>query len=309
MTATDPATRPPGTSCSPTSTKHCAPRSARSWTGDRAARGRVEEHTFPDSIVRRMASSLPRPVRAGEYGARAATTSATWCCRGDRPGRQRRFLMGLSVHTDMSCRRSWSSHRAQKRRWVTPGWPASRSTRWASPSGRRVRRGRIRTGVRQDGGWLINDPNVHHQRPPRSMILLVTKTDPGAGHHGSPCSWCRWTRPGGSRAEAAQDGMHASDTASVLHRLWWTTRVLAPARLRAIMWSCRPSADRASGCLAYAHTRRQDAPYARDAYLRRRATPASAQVRRHATQLRAARALIYQTARAYAAASTRAEIS
>ncbi|WP_028924950.1 acyl-CoA dehydrogenase family protein [Pseudonocardia acaciae] len=276
-----------------------------------------EEHTFPDSIVRRMGElgflglSVPEEYggQGGDYFCNLVL--AEELARGGSGG----FLMGLSVHTDMVMPPILQfGTEEQKRRWVRPGVAGETiySLGITEPdAGSDVAAIKTRA-VRRDGGWLINGSKTFITNGHRSdMILLVTKTDPAAGHHGFTLFLVPMDAPGVTRARRLRKlGMHASDTALLSFDDVWVddSAVLGTVNegFEHIMWELQ--AERligAAGCLAYGQ-------YAFDKtldYARTRQTfgrpLGQHQAIRHkfadmATRLEAARALIYQTARGYA---------
>ncbi len=166
--------------------------------------------------------------------------------------------------------------------------------------------------VRDGDGWVINGSKTFITNGHRAaMVMLLTRTDPSAGHDGFTVFLVPMDTPGVIRERRLRKmGMHASDTALLAFQ---DVRVPASAVLgevgkgfHEIMWELQ--AERligAAGCLAYAQ-------YAFDrtlAYARERAAfgrpIGTFQAIRHkfatmATRIEAARQLIYGTAWSYA---------
>ncbi len=277
-----------------------------------------EEQTFPDSIVRRMGElgflglSMPEEYggQGGDYFANLVL--AEEIARGGSGG----FLMGLSVHTDMVMPPLLEfGTEDQKREWLTPGIAGEKifALGITEPdAGSDV--AAIRTRAVRDGdGWVINGAKTYITNGERAdMIALVTKTDPDAGYDGFTIFLVPMDTPGVVREQKLEKmGMHASDTALLAFQ---DVRVPDSAILGQegkgfyhIMWELQ--AERligAAGCLAYgrfAFDRTLEYAYERKTF----GKPLAAhQAIRHkfaemATELEAARQLIYATAAAYAA--------
>jgi len=318
MTATDPATRPAGHVVF--TEEHEALRASIRAFVDREIVPHVaewEEHTFPDSIVRRMGElgflglSVPEEYggQGGDYFCNLVL--AEEIARGGSGG----FLMGLSVHTDMVIPPVLEfGTEAQKRRWVPPGVAGEQvySLGITEPDAGSDVAGIRTRAVRQDGGWLINGSKTFITNGHRnSMILLVTKTDPDAGHHGFTLFLVPMDTPGVGREQKLRKmGMHASDTALLSFADVWVddSAVLGTVGkgFEHIMWELQ--AERligAAGCLAYAqYAFDKTLRYARERHTFGRPLGQHQAIRHKfadmATQLAAARALIYQTARSYA---------
>ncbi|HEY0572738.1 MAG TPA: acyl-CoA dehydrogenase family protein [Pseudonocardia sp.] len=280
--------------------------------------GEWEEKTFPDSIVRRMGElgflglSVPEQYggQGGDYFCNLVL--AEEIAKGGSGG----FLMGLSVHTDMVIPPILEfGTEEQKRRWVPPGVAGEQiySLGITEPDAGSDVAGIRTRAVRQDGGWLINGSKTFITNGHRnSMILLVTKTDPGAGHHGFTLFLVPMDSPGVVRAKKLRKmGMHASDTALLSFTDVWVddSAVLGTVGkgFEQIMWELQ--AERligAAGCLAYGqYAFDKTCGYASERHTFGRPLGQHQAIRHKfadmATKLAAARALIYQTARAYAA--------
>jgi alkylation response protein AidB-like acyl-CoA dehydrogenase len=225
------------------------------------------------------------------------------------------LLMGLSVHTDMVIPPLLQfGTEDQKRRWVTAGVRGEQmySLGITEPDAGSDVAG-IRTRAVLDGDeWVINGSKTYITNGHRAgMIMLVTKTDPDAGHHGFTVFLVPMDAPGVIREKRlSKMGMHASDTALLAFS---DVRVPHSAVLGEvgkgffhIMWELQ--AERligAAGCVAYAR-------YAFDKTVQFAAERVAFgrpigqhQAIRHkiaamATQLEAAQQLIYGTAWSYA---------
>jgi citronellyl-CoA dehydrogenase len=276
-----------------------------------------EETTFPDSIVGRMGElgflGLSVPEEYGGQGGDYFTNLIL----AEEMGRSGcgGLLMGLSVHTDMVIPPLLQfGNEAQKRRWVTPGVRGEKMycLGITEPDAGSDVAG-IRTRAVRDGDeWVINGSKTYITNGHRAaMIMLVTKTDPAAGHHGFTIFLVPMDSPGVIREKRlSKMGMHASDTALLAFS---DVRVPDSAVLGEvgkgflhIMWELQ--AERligAAGCIAYAR-------YAFDktvAFAAERSAfgrpIGQHQAIRHkiaamATKLEAAQQLVYGTAWAYA---------
>lgn len=276
-----------------------------------------EQTTFPDAIVRRMGAlgllGLSVPTEYGGQGGDYFTNLVL----AEEMGRSGcgGLLMGLSVHTDMVLPPLLHfGTEDQKRTWVTPGVRGEQMycLGITEPDAGSDVAG-IRTRAVRDGNeWVINGSKTYITNGHRAgMIMLVTKTDPDAGHHGFTVFLVPMDTPGVIREQRlSKMGMHASDTALLAFS---DVRVPDSAVLGEvnkgffhIMWELQ--AERligAAGCIAYAR-------YAFDRTLRFAAERVAFgkpigqhQAIRHkiatmATRLEAATQLIYGTAVAYA---------
>lgn len=172
----------------------------------------------------------------------------------------------------------------------------------------------IKTRAVRDGDqWVINGSKTYITNGHRNaMIMLVTKTDPAAGHHGFTIFLVPMDTPGVVRERAlAKVGMHASDTALLSFSDVWVPDDAVLGQVgqgfAEIMWELQ--AERligAAGCLAYAqYAFDKTVQFARDRETFGRPLGQHQAVRHKfadmATRLEAARALVYQTARDYAA--------
>ena len=281
-----------------------------------------ESTTFTDAAVRRMGElgflGLSMPEEYGGQGGDYFTNIvlAEEIARAGSGG----FLMGLSVHTDMVMPPILEfGTEEQKQRWLVPGIAGEQiyCLGITEPdAGSDV--AAIRTRAVKDeatGDWVINGSKTFITNGHRaSMIMLVVKTDPAAGYDGFTIFLVPMDTPGVVREQKLEKmGMHASDTALLAFQ---DVRIGDEAVLghagngfRQIMWELQAErAIAAAGCLAYA----QLAFDLTLDYARQRKTfgqpLGSHQAIRHkfaqmATELEAARRLIYATAVDYAAGS------
>jgi len=279
-----------------------------------------EESTFPDAIVKRMGElgflglSLPEEYggQGGDYFCNLVLAEEV--ARAGSGG----FLMGLSVHTDMVMPPLLEfGSEEQKQHYLARGIAGDSifALGITEPdAGSDV--AAIKTRAVYDAAsdeYVINGSKTYITNGHRAdMIVLVTKTDPDAGYGGFTLFLVPMDAPGVIREQKLMKmGMHASDTALLAFQ---DVRVPASAVLgevgkgfQQIMWELQ--AERciaAAGCLAYAQ-------YAFDITLdfaKERRTFGQAlgthQAIRHkfaqmATELEAARRLIYATAADYAA--------
>jgi acyl-CoA dehydrogenase/citronellyl-CoA dehydrogenase len=281
---------------------------------------RWEETTFPDEIVRRMGElgflGLSMPEEYGGQGGDYFTNIvlAEEIARSGSGG----FLMGLSVHTDMTMPPILEfGTEEQKQRWVVPGIAGEKiyALGITEPdAGSDV--AAIKTRAVRDeatGEWVINGSKTYITNGHRAdMILLVAKTDPKAGYGGFTIFLVPMDTSGVICEQKLEKmGMHASDTALLAFQ---DVRVSDDAILgevgrgfQEIMWELQAErAIAAAGCLAYAQ-------YAFDKtleYAMQRHTfgqpLAKHQAIRHkfarmAMEIEATRRLIYATAAEYAA--------
>lgn len=276
-----------------------------------------ERTTWPAELARKMGAagflglSLPE-----EYGGQGGDyfTNVVLAEEIGRGG-SGSVLLGLSAHTDMVVPTVVKfGTEEQKQRWLPPAitGEAIYSLGLTEPDAGSDLAG-IRTRAVRDGDeWVINGAKTFITNGHRAaMILLLTVTDPDAGHDGFTVFLVPMDTPGVIREQHLDKmGMHGSDTALLAFS---DVRVPDSARLgdvgrgfRQVMWELQ--AERlilAPGCLAYAR-------YAFDKTVRyageRRTFGkrlGSHQVIRHklaamATKLEAAQQLTYATAWRYA---------
>jgi alkylation response protein AidB-like acyl-CoA dehydrogenase len=272
-----------------------------------------EQHTFPDWVFTRMGElgflGLDKPEQYGGQGGDyySSLVLAEEMVHSHSGG----LAMGVAVHTEMAMPPILAfGTEEQKQQWAAP---AIRGTKilclgiTEPDAGSDV--AAIKTRAVKDGDeYVINGSKTYITNGHRAhVIVLVTKTDPGAGHDGFTLFLVPMDAAGVIRAKRLQKlGMHASDTALLAFQ---DVRVPASAVLGQIdkgfyhiMWELQ--GERlvgAAGCVAAAQ----------DAFDRtlefagqRRAFGRSIghfQVTRHkfaemATKIEAARELVYTTA-------------
>jgi alkylation response protein AidB-like acyl-CoA dehydrogenase len=272
-----------------------------------------ERTTFPDSVFRRMGElgllGLSYPEEYGGQGGDyyASLVLAEEMVHSDSGG----LAMGVAVHTDMATPPiHLFGTEEQKQRYLVPAIRGERISclgitepdAGSDVSGIRTR------AVRDGDEWVIDGSKTYITNGHRAdFIVLVTKTDPGAGHDGISLFLVDMDLPGVVREKKLEKlGMHASDTALLAFQ---DVRVPAGALLGQegkgfyhIMWELQ--GERligAAGCVAGA----QKAFDKTLAYaMERQAFGRSIgrfQVTRHkfaemATKIEAARQLVYTTA-------------
>jgi alkylation response protein AidB-like acyl-CoA dehydrogenase len=275
-----------------------------------------EETLWPVSLLGRMADAgilgLSVPEAYGGQGGDYFTNLvlAEEIARGGSGG----LLMALSVHTDMVIPPLLEfGTEEQKHRWVTPAVRGEKllCLGITEPDAGSDVAG-IRTRARRDGEeWVINGSKTYITNGMRAdMIMLVTKTDPGAGYDGFTIFLVPMETPGVIRDKRLSKlGMHASDTAVLTFN---DVRVPDSARLGEegrgfyqIMWELQ--AERligAAGCLAYGQYAFDKAlAYAKDRLAFGQPVSSFQSIRHKfaamATQIEATRQLIYTTALRY----------
>jgi alkylation response protein AidB-like acyl-CoA dehydrogenase len=275
-----------------------------------------EETLWPVSLLGRMADAgilgLSVPEAYGGQGGDYFTNLvlAEEIARGGSGG----LLMALSVHTDMVIPPLLEfGTEEQKHRWVTPAVRGEKllCLGITEPDAGSDVAG-IRTRARRDGEeWVINGSKTYITNGMRAdMIMLVTKTDPGAGYDGFTIFLVPMETPGVIRDKRLSKlGMHASDTAVLTFN---DVRVPDSARLGEegrgfyqIMWELQ--AERligAAGCLAYGQYAFDRAlAYAKDRLAFGQPVSSFQSIRHKfaamATQIEATRQLIYTTALRY----------
>jgi alkylation response protein AidB-like acyl-CoA dehydrogenase len=179
-----------------------------------------EETTFPDSVFHRMGElgflGLSYPE---EYGGQGGDYYASIVLAEEIVhARCGGLAMGVAVHTDMA---TPPIHvlgtEEQKQRYLVP---AIRGEKIAclgitEPDAGSDVSGIKTRAVREDGEWVINGSKTYITNGHRAdFIVLVTKTDPDAGHDGFTLFIVDMDLPGVVREQKLRKmGMHASDTA------------------------------------------------------------------------------------------------
>ena len=272
-----------------------------------------ERTTFPDSVFPRMGGlgllGLSYPEEYGGQGGDyfCNLVLAEEMTHSDSGG----LAMGVAVHTDMATPPiHLLGTEEQKQRYLVPAIAGEKISclgitepdAGSDVSGIRTR------AVRDGDEWVINGSKTYITNGHRAdFIVLVTKTDPSAGHDGISLFLVDMDLPGVVREKKLEKlGMHASDTALLAFQ---DVRVPAEALLGQegkgfyhIMWELQ--GERligAAGCVAGA----QKAFDRTLAYALERQAFGRAighfQVIRHkfadmATKIEAARQLVYTTA-------------
>jgi alkylation response protein AidB-like acyl-CoA dehydrogenase len=277
-----------------------------------------EDHTFPDSVFRRMGElgflGLDKPEQyggqGGDYVSSLVLAEELWY------GANAGLAMGVAVQTDMAMPPILAfGTEEQKEQWAAPAIRGDKilclgitePDAGSDVSGIKTR------AVRNGGDWVINGSKTYITNGHRAdVIVLVTKTDPEAGHDGITLFLVPMDAPGVFREQRLQKlGHHASDTALLAFE---EVRVPDSAVLgevgkgfRHIMWQLQ--GERLIGCagnLALAQ-RALDLTLGYVAERNAFGKPiGSFQAVRHriadmATHLEGARALTYATAQRFAA--------
>ncbi|MEA2297935.1 MAG: citronellyl-CoA dehydrogenase [Solirubrobacteraceae bacterium] len=179
-----------------------------------------EETTFPDWVLRRMGElgllglSMPEEYggQGGDYPCNLVLAEEMAGC--DSAG----TAMGVAVHTDMAMppiERFGTDE--QKREWLAPAIRGEKILCLGiteSDAGSDV--AAIKTRAVRDGDeYVINGSKTYITNGHRAdLIVLLTKTDPGAGHDGLTLFLVPLDAAGVTRERKLEKlGMHASDTA------------------------------------------------------------------------------------------------
>jgi citronellyl-CoA dehydrogenase len=276
-----------------------------------------ENTTFPDSVFRQLGScgflGLDKPEEYGGQGGDYFTAIVLQeeLSRGANAG----LAMGIAVHTDMAMPPIVAfGTEDQKQEWLVPAIQGEKilCLGITEPDAGSDVAGIKTRAVRDGDDWVINGSKTYITNGHRAdVIVLVTKTDPDAGHDGFTLFLIPMDAPGVIReARLEKLGMHASDTALLAFQ---DVRVPDSARLGEegkgfynIMWELQ--GERLIGCaggIAAADAAlEQTIAYVkeRSAFGRR---VSQFQAVRHriadmATKLEAARELTYATARRFA---------
>ena len=181
-----------------------------------------EQTTFPDAIVRRMGAlgflGLDKPV---EYGGQGGDYYSALVLAEELPrGRSGGLTMGIAVQTDMALPPILKfGTEQQKRQWAAPAIAGEKilCLGITEPDAGSDVAG-IRTAATRDeatGDYVINGSKTYITNGHRAdAIVLVTKTDPNAGHDGITLFLVPMDLPGVTREKRLEKlGMHASDTA------------------------------------------------------------------------------------------------
>ena len=223
-----------------------------------------EETTFPDWVLRRMGElgflglSMPEAYggQGGDYYCNLVL--AEEMAGADSAG----TAMGVAVHTDMAMPPlERFGTEAQKQDWLVPAIRGEKILCLGitePDAGSDV--AAIKTRAVADGGdYLINGSETYITTGHRAdVIILVTKTDPAAGHGGLTLLLVPLDAPGVTREKRlVKLGMHASDTALLSFQ---DVRVPASAVLgevgrgfHEIMWELQGERlISAAGCVAAA---------------------------------------------------------
>ena len=273
-----------------------------------------EETGFPDSVFTRLGEcgflGLDKPE---EYGGQGGDfLSELILCEELYYGANGGLAMGVGVQVDMAMPPILAfGTEEQKQEWAVPAIAGEKilCLGISEPNaGSDV--AAIKTRAVRDGGdWVINGTKTYITNGIRAdAIVLVTKTDPDAGHDGFTLFLVPMDTPGVTRSKRLEKlGMHASDTALITFE---DVRVPESAVLgevgrgfQQIMWELQ--GERLSGCagniaaaqrafdltLEYVKTRETfGKPLGRHQALRHR-------VAEMAIKLEAGRELTYATAR------------
>jgi alkylation response protein AidB-like acyl-CoA dehydrogenase len=179
-----------------------------------------EEKTFPDSVIHRMGElgflglSMPEQYggQGGDYYCNLvlAEEMAQAQCGG--------LAMGVAVHTDMAMPPiHLFGTEEQKQEWLVPAIKGEKilCLGITEPDAGSDVAGIKTRAVRDGDEYVINGSKTYITNGHRAdVIVLVTKTDPDAGHSGITLFLVPMDAPGVIREKRLQKlGMHASDTA------------------------------------------------------------------------------------------------
>jgi alkylation response protein AidB-like acyl-CoA dehydrogenase len=179
-----------------------------------------EENTFPNWVFQRMGElgflGLDKPEQYGGQGGDYYTSLVLSeemvhaHCGG--------LAMGLAVHTDMAMPPILAfGTEEQKQQWVVPAIKGEKilCLGITEPDAGSDVAGIKTRAVRDNGEYVINGSKTFITNGHRAdAIVLVTKTDPDAGHGGITLFLVDMSLPGVIREKKLEKlGMHASDTA------------------------------------------------------------------------------------------------
>ena len=273
-----------------------------------------EDTGFPDSVFTRLGAcgflGLDKPE---EYGGQGGDfLSELILCEELYYGANGGLAMGVGVQVDMAMPPILAfGTEEQKQQWAVPAIAGEKllCLGISEPNaGSDV--AAIKTRAVRDGGdWVINGTKTYITNGIRAdAIVLVTKTDPDAGHSGFTLFLVPMDTPGVSRSKRLEKlGMHASDTALITFEDVRVPESMVLGEVgrgfQQIMWELQ--GERLSGCagniaaaqrafdltLEYVKTRETfGKPLGRHQALRHR-------VAEMAIKLEAGRELTYATAR------------
>ena len=181
-----------------------------------------EDTGFPDSVFTRLGEcgflGLDKPE---EYGGQGGDfLSELILCEELYYGANGGLAMGVGVQVDMAMPPILAfGSEEQKQQWAVPAIAGSKllCLGISEPNaGSDV--AAIKTRAVRDGGdWVINGTKTYITNGIRAdAIVLVTKTDPDAGHNGFTLFLVPMDTPGVTRSKRLEKlGMHASDTALI----------------------------------------------------------------------------------------------
>ncbi len=179
-----------------------------------------EETTFPDSVFRRMGElgflGLDKPEEYGGQGGDYYT--ALVLAEEMVHARSGGLAMGVAVHTDMAMPPILAfGNEEQKQEWVVPAIKGEKilCLGITEPDAGSDVAGIKTRAVRDGDDYVINGSKTYITNGHRAdVIVLVTKTDPEAGHGGITLFLVPMDAPGVIREKRLEKlGMHASDTA------------------------------------------------------------------------------------------------
>jgi alkylation response protein AidB-like acyl-CoA dehydrogenase len=179
-----------------------------------------EETTFPDWVFTRMGElgflGLDKPEAYGGQGGDyySSLVLAESIVHAQSGG----LAMGVAVHTDMAMPPILAfGTEEQKQEWVVPAIAGTKilCLGITEPDAGSDVAGIKTRAVRDNGDYVINGSKTYITNGHRAdAIVLVTKTDPDAGHGGITLFLVPMDLPGVVREQKLEKlGMHASDTA------------------------------------------------------------------------------------------------
>jgi alkylation response protein AidB-like acyl-CoA dehydrogenase len=179
-----------------------------------------EETTFPDWVFERMGElgflGLDKPV---EYGGQGGDYYTSLVLSEElRHAHCGGMSMGIAVHTDMTQPPILKfGTEEQKQEWLVPAIQGKKilCLGITEPDAGSDVAGIKTRAVRDGDEWVINGSKTFITNGHRAhAIVLVTKTDPDAGHSGLTLFLVPMDLPGVIREKKLEKlGMHASDTA------------------------------------------------------------------------------------------------